>query len=261
MTREEAIARLEMMFQECSFPQKRCKGDCCTCSKAISALSKVDNAENPKRDLISRADAIEAVGNLMADDEIEMYAFYVIEKALKALPPAEPKVVGDIVSRGDTRRVVTVTEPSDVISRADAIKVVYRKYPYNAEQSKCDEMVDALNALPSADRPTHDCTNLVQWLLEETMDEESWRENADANGEIICRKLKKLGVLDTKDGYYIRTPLAYEDRPSGEWLDYDGKPMEKYAQYSGHCSVCGEWSEYLTDYCGNCGARMKGGAE
>ena len=39
------------------------------------------------------------------------------------------------------------------------------------------------------------------------MDEEEWKESADANGEIIARKLKKLGLLDSKDGYYIRTPM------------------------------------------------------
>ena len=83
MTREDAIARLEMMFQECSFPQKRCKGDCCTCSKAIEALSKVDNAENPKCDLISRADAIRVV---------EIMGFETLVKAISALPSAEVTV-------------------------------------------------------------------------------------------------------------------------------------------------------------------------
>ena len=41
----------------------------------------------------------------------------------------------------------------DSISRTKAINVVYRKYPYNAEQNKCDEIVDALKALPSTDKP------------------------------------------------------------------------------------------------------------
>lgn len=44
----------------------------------------------------------------------------------------------------------------------------------------------------------------------------------------------------------------------GYWEDGD-KPIIPYeGHYSGNCSVCGEWSEYLTDYCPNCGARMDG---
>ena len=46
------------------------------------------------------------------------------------------------------------------------------------------------------------------------------------------------------------------DRPQGEWLDYNGKPTT--ANYSGTCSVCGTWSEYLLNYCPQCGCRMKG---
>ena len=84
MTREEAITRLEMMFQECSFPQKRCKGDCCTCSMAISALSKVDTTENPKCDLISRTDAIEAV-----QKRLDSWVGYVFEDIRRGLYEAQ----------------------------------------------------------------------------------------------------------------------------------------------------------------------------
>ena len=50
--------------------------------------------------------------------------------------------------------------------------------------------------------------------------------------------------------------LPSADRPQGEWLDYNGKPTT--ADYSGTCSVCGTWSEYLLNYCPNCGCRMRG---
>lgn len=45
------------------------------------------------------------------------------------------------------------------------------------------------------------------------------------------------------------------NRPTGEWQDRHGKPM-RLGSFAGYCSNCGKWSEYLTDYCGNCGARM-----
>ena len=40
-------------------------------------------------------------------------------------------------------------EPSDLISRADAVKIVYEKYPYDANQAICDDMIFAINKLPS----------------------------------------------------------------------------------------------------------------
>lgn len=44
---------------------------------------------------------------------------------------------------------------------------------------------------------------------------------------------------------------------AGEWQDEHGKPM-RWGSFAGYCSNCGKWSEYLTDYCGNCGAKMGG---
>lgn len=49
-----------------------------------------------------------------------------------------------------------------------------------------------------------DCTEFLMWLVEVVLDEEDWELNAVAYGEIIARKLKKLGLLEPKDGYYIR---------------------------------------------------------
>ena len=44
---------------------------------------------------------------------------------------------------------------------------------------------------------------------------------------------------------------------TGEWQDEHGKPMCR-GSFAGYCSNCGKWSEYLTDYCGNCRADMRG---
>lgn len=67
------------------------------------------------------------------------------------------------------------------------------------------EAIDmAIEALSSEVEQT-DCTEFIHWLMEEVMDEDNWELNAVANGEIICRKLKKLGLLKVEDGYYVRT--------------------------------------------------------
>lgn len=47
----------------------------------------------------------------------------------------------------------------------------------------------------------------------------------------------------------------HPERRKGLWLDDEGKKKEN--GYCGYCSVCGDMSEYLTDYCPHCGADMR----
>ena len=63
---------------------------------------------------------------------------------------------------------------------------------------------------------------------------------------------------DEEWDWWVRSfnAIPSADRPQGEWLGFNGKPTT--AKYSGMCSVCGAWSEYLLNYCPNCGAKMKG---
>ena len=96
-----------------------------------------------------------------------------------------------------------------------------------------------------------DCTDFVLWLMGEVMDEENWQLNAVANGEIICRKLKKLGLLDVVGGYYVET------QKTGKWIRNDN------GTYS--CCVCQSWipeeQHGYARYCLHCGAKMKGANE
>ena len=99
----------------------------------------------------------------------------------------------------ELKRLRESATDTDTISRQAAID----------EIRTCRFVVDAIEkliGLPSAEPKTgRDCTDFVRWLMDEVMDEENWQMNAVANGEIICRKLKKLGMLDVVDGYYIKT--------------------------------------------------------
>ena len=108
-----------------------------------------------------------------------------------------------------------------------------------------------INDAPTVSAEAVDCTDFVLWLLDEIMDEENWELNAVADGEIIARKLKKLGLLEVKDGYYIRT--SAEARPTGEWIQKD-----MYADR--FCSECNYavWDSEAEEYnfCPNCGAKM-----
>lgn len=120
----------------------------------------------------------------------------------------------------------------------------------------------------SDDRPTEEwkinCTDFVDWLLEKVLDEEDWDMNYQAYGEIICRKLKKLGVVTVKDGYYIIADDA--DRPSGEWEQIeiiDDDAESGVNDEATECSICGYvyssyyWAKTYFNYCPNCGVRMK----
>ena len=129
---------------------------------------------------------------------------------------------------------------SDLISRADAIeaKPEYRnedmldkeKSTYNKGWNDCnDAWVAIIKALPSADAV--DCTDFIEWLVDRVLDETIWEYNSVAYGEIICRKLEKLGVLEVTEepSYYIRhiennakpSDLVY--RPSADAEQVIGK--------------------------------------
>ena len=200
------------------------------CDSLLTEDKDDSKEQKSKLDLISRADAIEALCHNCAyytDAQCKTDSGYWCESGAM--------IMEDIPSAD--------RPTEDYSDLPDIPRAYYEKIVGN--------MSHEINMLKQQleDRPTHDCTDLVQWLLEATMDEEDWRESADANGQVICRKLKKLGVLDTKDGYYIRTPLAYDDRPSGEWV------QEEHKDYK--CSICGTEQWDNTSYCPSCGARME----
>ena len=103
-------------------------------------------------------------------------------------------------------------------------------------------IVDVLEELPSAQPAAGD--DLVsrkavkKWL-------ERWAGYIDMD---IIRRMQ-YRVIDI--------PSTQTDRKKGRWLDSQGK--EKYVGYCAECSACGGWSEYITDFCPNCGARMDRG--
>ena len=150
---------------------------------------------------------------------------------------------------------------SDLISRQDAISaVVNTSIPYCTFGRKSREYnalkrdaVYAIKALPAAE-PV-DCTDFIRWIRDKVMDEKDWEMNAEAYGEVICRKLKKLGAVFSVGGYYHSAEKVH-----GEWVGLD------------ECSVCGkqafdfiegcvEGVEYLPNFCPNCGAKMGGDSE
>lgn len=114
-----------------------------------------------------------------------------------------------------------VAEPTDLISRAEAIEEVCGVVmeEFDVPPTLGYEVAEkSLSALPSADRPTDD-------------------------DDIKDRQIKQLA----HDVVILEKQLA--DRPSGEWTDMCV------------CSICGfkPWYEgdiHTLNYCPNCGAKM-----
>lgn len=119
----------------------------------------------------------------------------------------------------------------DLISRQDAINACL-----NGWNKGYDEILTDIRTLPSADAVQ------IPIKLEKRYPQSRDEDITDA----FMR------------GYLAGRSSA--DRPTGEWQDEHGKPM-RWTSFAGYCSNCGEWSEYLTDYCGNCGAKMGGDTE
>lgn len=56
--------------------------------------------------------------------------------------------------------------------------------------------------------------DILIWLAEEVLDDENWELNSYALGEVICRKLKKIGLTDVIDDYWYMS--AFYERTSAK---------------------------------------------
>ena len=73
-------------------------------------------------------------------------------------------------------------------------------------------------------------------------------------GKVLSEHLT-IGVVATEIIDAVKDAPTIEPK-QGVWVNSEGFPITD--KYSVYCDQCGNWSEYRTDYCPNCGARMKG---
>lgn len=204
--------------------------------------------------LIKRQDAIDAFG---LSEKTRKYGgdhsgydtmmLYEIQDVLESLPSAD--------EQDDNRLYIRIYANDEPSRKAEKLYQI-------CGETESQEVAQWLKEyFPSVDRPTTDCTEFMEWIKAEVLDENNWELNAVAYGEIICRKLKKLGWIDVEDGCYVDT------RPTGEWVEQES---EDGVYWWHECSECGEkplldrWmhDEKLSDFCWNCGSKMfKGGEE
>lgn len=81
----------------------------------------------------------------------------------------------------------------------------------------------------------------------------------------LMRQIAEFGREIPKDqviGVIARQEaVEVEDRPRGRWHYSDGKPATIGQSFGVICDQCGTESEYCTNFCGECGADMRGRRE
>ena len=78
----------------------------------------------------------------------------------------------------------------------------------------------------------------------------------DTFSKLSYAEKSRVDELDTAIATLVNLPSAQPERKKGKWID--GKGNVKIVGYGAYCSCCKRESEYVTNYCPNCGARMDG---
>ena len=133
----------------------------------------------------------------------------------------------------------------DLISRAEAIEALGEEPPvwcdeeYEiAERNQWRADIEAIKSVPSADRPRPiDPTCAV-----------------DLESGVVPTSACEPKAPKT----IIYAGRIYADRPRGRWHYSDGKPATIGQSFGVICDQCGTESEYCTNFCGECGADMRG---
>lgn len=184
-------------------------------------------------DLISRADAIEAVRKKLQD--WGSYAFedyrrglYEAQDIIEALPSAElPK--GDLISRADVLKYPIRLDHYDEANGN-------RQFVYGVES-----VIEYVEALPSAEAESDDLISrddVIKTLIR------------------MCAPIcdYQINVIEAIHS------LPSADRPQGEWIFRTDIPIGGGRTSAGYvCSICGKdyFHGDMLDYCPNCGARME----
>lgn len=138
-----------------------------------------------------------------------------IDKAPTIVPSADTKSCGVSADKSTDQKSADVPS-GDLISREDAIKGI--QDGYCACVSDC---IDEINKLPNMGT---DCTDFIDWIRNVVADEELWELNAVGYGEIICRKLVKIGALATTE----KLPYYYIPSADRQSADVVHKPDYSY---------------------------------
>ena len=187
------------------------------------------------------------------------------------------------ISFENDTKIKSCSKDSDLISRADAIEAIELVDWYHQNSNKdmvhganddehqawykAQDIYKALEAVPSADRPM--VIKCKPFLSEE--DFKAFAEQvSDQNVILIPYEAEVVSIntsTNTSTNISINTSTntstnistdTSADRPKGRWHYSDGKPATIGQSFGVICDQCGTESEYCTNFCGECGADMRG---
>lgn len=184
--------------------------DCLACRIACDKESYMVIGRPPKcplteaTDLISRADAIEAVASAEPKDKEYHYYKHIAVDALSALPSAENSKAKTQNSNQETQK-----SNGDLINRADAIDAIckvwcyttYGMCPHDDGYCKgCDE-IEAIDALPSADAVSREEYERLEALYDAIRIYDSSAEAEQVTGKLKnpCDSLLKDDSAECKE--------------------------------------------------------------
>ena len=118
--------------------------------------------------------------------------------------------------------------------------------PYNAEEQAeaLDMAIEALKteAVPQSEQYKKGFEDAKRaFLIEYARESQNMRKRI-AQFEVMLNAQKAISA----------------DRPRGRWHYSDGKPATIGQSFGVICDQCGAESEYCTNFCGECGADMRG---
>lgn len=158
-----------------------------------------------------------------------------------------PKWCENCVSKGKCASTRPQATNNDLISREALIKAVNELYEY----AELGEALDVIKAAPTVEERID--PNDIFYLC----DRKKCGENHNCylcNHTTDIRHAVNFDLVD-----FPRSAFVERARPRGEWIKDDNDLLDFRK-----CSNCGEWAEYLdggsqflSNYCPNCGADMR----
>ena len=154
------------------------------------------------------------------------------------------------VSFENDAEIKSCSKDSDLISRADAIRVVeknsYRMAGLTEVKLKIEmEALPLAEAVSQSEQYKKGFEDAKRAFLVEYARESENMRKRNAQLEVRLNAQKAISA----------------DRPRGRWHYSDGKPATIGRSFGVICDQCGAESEYCTNFCGECGADMRGEEE
>ena len=192
------------------------------CDSLLTDDSCERKEQESKLELISKAEAMGAVQDHFNANGFKGYDDgQKMMDRIKALPSAdaEPKRVLQGYNKGANtiqtirhEELTQIANTRKAVESADAVSEDTQTEERARFVAKETELAHIEARLENAEKRLQElpkytnCTEFIEWLAEVVLNDEDWELNAVAYGEIICRKLVKLGVLEVTEepSYYIR---------------------------------------------------------